>query len=461
MNNAQSEENSNAVLFVICMAAFLVPFSSSALNLALPMINRDLSLNAAASGWVPTVYLLSTAIFQIPFARIADIFGRRKIFMLGIAIFTAFSVMSGFATHGAELIVYRFFCGIGSAMVFSTNMALLTASVPPRKRGWALGINTAVVYFSLSAGPFLGGILTQYIGWESIFFITALVSAIVYLSSFKFLKKDKENKKIPFDYVGASLYAFGLFALIYGFSGLPKLLNFILVFIGILILYVMVLYEKRQDKPVFDVILFMKNRIFTYSSFSALINYSATTSIVFLMSFYFQEVRGLTPRDAGLILIISSLVQAVVSLQSGRLSDKVPASKLATLGMLIISIGLILLCFIGETTSYISILLILILIGAGFGTFSSPNMNVIMSSVEKKDYGLASATTGTMRLTGQAFSMGIAMMAISFTVGNVQITKAVQHEFMAGMRICFIVCSALCLLGVYASSIRNKKGEKN
>ncbi|MDR2955700.1 MAG: MFS transporter [Prevotella sp.] len=456
-----SKAGTGSLLFIICLGASLVPFMGSALNLALPYINEDLSLNAVMSGWVPTSYMLSTAILQIPFARIADMVGRRKVFLWGVILLTIFSVLSGLATSGTTLIVYRFLSGIGSAMMFGTSTAILTSSVPIEKRGKALGAIAATVYFSLAAGPFLGGLLTQYLNWHSIFFITAFISLIVAIGGYFIIKEDwKEETKSKFDMVGSILFAICISSLIYGFSSLPHPKGFIFIGVGIIVLILFGIYEKKQESPVFNIRLFLANRVFRLSSVSALINYSATFAISFMLSLYLQYVRGLTPRDAGFILIVQSVVQAIASLKSGSLSDKMSPTFLATLGMAIIAVGLFGLCFLTETTSYYFLGALLMLLGLGFGIFSSPNTNIIMSSVEKKYYGLASATMGTMRLTGQAFSMGIAMMAISIMVGNIKISPAVHSQLMSSMRITFIICLVLCMFGIYASSVRDKKSHK-
>ncbi len=458
MTQTGQQTSTTALLFIICLGASLVPFMGSALNLALPYINEDLSLDAVTSGWIPTSYMLSTAILQIPCARIADMIGRRKVFILGVIILTIFSVLSGLATSGASLIVYRFLSGIGSAMMFGTSTAILTSSVAPEKRGMALGTIAATVYFALAAGPFLGGILTQYFDWHSIFFVSAALSLTVAVGGCFLIKEDwKEDVESKFDLWGSILFAIGLSALIFGFSELPHILGIISIGIGVVVLLFFTFYEKKQEFPVFNILVFLENRVFRLSSLSALINYSATFAISFMLSLYLQYVRGLSPRDAGLILIIQSIVQAVVSLKSGRLSDKVSPTLLATLGMSIIALGLVGLCFISETTSYYFLGGILFLLGLGFGIFSSPNTNIIMSSVEKKHYGLASATMGTMRLTGQAFSMGIAIMAISIMIGNVQLSPAIHAELIISMRITFIICLILSVFGIYASSVRNNK----
>ncbi len=458
---SQSPSGYRSLLFVVCLASSLIPFMGSALNLALPYINEELSLSAVMSGWIPTSYMLSTAILQIPCARMADMIGRRKVFVAGVLILTLFSVLSGLATTGVSLITYRFLAGLGSAMVFGTNTAILTSSVPPQKRGFALGIMTATVYFSLAAGPFLGGLLTQYFGWHSIFFVSAFMSFLVAVGGCLYIKEDwKESTPSRFDVIGSILFATGLSALIYSFSLLPHVNGFALAVAGIIILFIFSWYEKRQTFPVFNIRLFLENRVFKLSSLAALINYSATMAISFMLSLYLQYVRGLSPRDAGLILIIQSVVQAVVSLRSGKLSDRMSATFLATSGMSVIAVGLVGLCFISETTSLYFIGFMQILLGFGFGIFSSPNTNIVMSSVDKKDYGLASATLGTMRLTGQSFSMGIAIMAMSLMIGHAQISSEVHAELVSSMRITFIICFVLCLFGIYASSVREKPHKK-
>lgn len=452
--------NVNAILFVICLSSSLVPFMGSALNLALPYINEDFSINASLSGWIPTSYMLSTAIFQIPCAKFADMIGRRKVFVWGLILFILFTVLSGVASSVVSLIIYRFLSGIGSAMIFGTSAAILMSAIPLQKRGQALGINAATVYFSLAAGPFLGGILTQYWGWQSIFYISALIAFLVLIGALFAIKENwKEERKQTFDIIGSALYALGLSAIIYGFTILPAILGFILLAVGIFIMVVFSVYENKQTNPVFNIKVFFENRVFKYSSLSALINYSATFAISFMLSLYLQYVRGLSPRDAGFILIVQSIMMAVVSFASGKLSDKMSASFLSTLGMSIIFVGLIGLCFIGESTNFYIIIALLILIGFGFGVFSSPNMNILMSSVDKQYYGFASATAGTMRLVGQSLSMGIAMMSISLLIGDIKFSAAVHTELMYSMRITFIICSVLCLFGVYASSIGTPKNK--
>ncbi len=445
-------------LIVVCTAAFLVPFMGSALNLALPKIGDAFSMKAVTLTWMATVYLISTAVFQIPFARVADLIGRKKIFLFGLFIFSFGCGLCGFASNGEMLIAFRFLSGIGSAMMFGTNIAIITSLFPVKSRGKALGINTAVVYSAMAAGPFLGGMLTQYLGWKSIFFTSAGVGILVFIFSFFILKKEWiEARGEKFDIVGSILYGAGLASVIYGFSSLTGIQGIIFLITGICVFAVFIFFEKRHTSPVFNVRLFSGNRVFTLSSLAALINYAATAAIAFMLSLYLQYVRGLEASQAGLILIVQACVQSVFSLIAGNLTMRYSSDKLATAGMSIIVAVLSGLVFLSQTTPYWMLVCLLMLLGVGFGIFSSPNTNVIMGSVDKKNYTQASATTGTMRLSGQAFSMGIAGMVISFYIGDNKITPELHANFMQSVQMTFIIFVALCLVGVYASTARIMK----
>ncbi|MDR1197642.1 MAG: MFS transporter [Prevotellaceae bacterium] len=457
----QKQINKNSALAVLCLASFLVPFMGSAVNLSLPQIGRSFSMGAVSQSWIATIYLITTAIFQVPFARLADLFGRKKIFVLGLMLFGVSTFLCGLSVSGTMLIMMRALSGLGCAMMFGTSMAILVSVFPSQNRGKAIGINTAVVYFALASGPFLGGILTHNLGWQSLFLITGLLGFAVAIFAVTVLKSEwTEAGGEYFDYFGSIIYALGLFGIIFGFSKLPAAFAFVLTATGILCIIAFVFYELRCRQPVFDVRIFGGNKVFGLSCLSALLNYACTSAVAFMMSLYLQYIRGFSPQNAGLILIVQACIQCMVSLYAGRLSDRLNPSTLATLGMSIIAGGLTGLIFVSSCTSMVFIILLLFMLGFGFGLFSSPNSNVIMSSVDRKYYGQASATMGTMRLTGQAFSMGIATMAISLSIGNKIITAELHSGFMKSFRITFIICAALCVAGIYASSfrIKNSKG---
>jgi MFS family permease len=208
--------------------------------------------------------------------------------------------------------------------------------------------------------------------------------------------------------------------------------------------------------PVFNIGLFASNRLFAFSNLAALINYATTFAITFLLSLYLQYVQGLSPRDAGMILVTQPVLMAIVASISGRLSDRHDPRILASAGMAVIVVGLIMLTFLREQSSITYLLVILAIVGFGFGLFSSPNTNAIMGSVDRTYLGVASATVGTMRLTGQMMSMGIATLVLQLFIGNEPISIQNTAGFMSSMRTTFLVFVILCILGIFASLARGR-----
>ena len=201
---------------------------------------------------------------------------------------------------------------------------------------------------------------------------------------------------------------------------------------------------------------FRKNKVFAFSNLAALINYSATFAIMFLLSFYLQYLKGFSPQTAGLILIAQPVVMTIGSPIAGRLSDRIEPGVIASTGMAVLTIGLFFFIFLSEHTSLEFIVAVLIFLGIGYALFSSPNTNAVMSSVERKFYGVASGTLGTMRSLGMMFSMGIVMLIFSVYMGRVQITPEYYPVFLKAMKAAFIVFASLCFFGIFASLVRGK-----
>lgn len=449
--------NKRAALLISTLTAFLTPFMGSAVNIALPSLGKEFAMNAVLLSWVATSYLLAAAMFLVPFGRLADICGRKKIFTCGILTFAVSSILSAVAPSSFWLIVSRVLQGIGGAMIFGTGIAILTSVYPVGERGKALGINVSAVYLGLSLGPFLGGFMTQHLGWRSIFFLNVPLSLLIIVFTFLKLKGEwAEAKGERFDLTGSVIYSLMLVAMMYGFSLLPAMFGVWLILIGILGLILFIKWELKANSPVFDINLFKSNTVFAFSSLAALVNYSATFAISFLLSLYLQYTKGLDPQHAGIILMSQPVVMAIFSPLAGRLSDKIEPRIVASMGMALTVVGLFLFIFLGENTDIGFILFGLILIGFGLALFSSPNTNAIMSSVEKKFYGVASATVGTMRLIGQMLSMGIAMLVFAVYIGRAQITPENYPLFLRSAKTAFIIFAVLCFGGIFASLSRGK-----
>ena len=455
-------QNKKIVLLVATVAAFLAPFMSASINIALPAIGGEFRMTAVALGWVATAYILAAAACLVPFGKIADIAGRKRIFGAGSLVYALSSGLAAVAPSGEVLIASRVLQGIGSAMIFSTGMAMLTAAFPPGERGKVLGINTASTYLGLSLGPVLGGFLTESLGWRSVFVVNAALGIFLVALVLGKLKGEwAEAKGDRFDAVGAVLMAAGLVALMFGLGRLPAVVGIAFVAAGIVLIVGFIGWEARHPTPLLDLNLFRRNTAFAFSNLAALINYSATFAVGFLLSLYLQYIKGLSPREAGLLLIAQPVMMAIFSPLAGKRSDRIEPRILASTGMAISAAGLFLLALLGRETALAFVGAALIVLGFGFALFSSPNTNAVMSSVEKKDYGVASATLGTMRLTGQMLSMGTAMLIFALFIGRVPITPAVFPQYLAALRTAFLIFGGLCALGVFASHARGKLSRGN
>jgi len=445
------------VLLVVTIAVFVFPFMGSAVNIALPTIGKELALDAVTLGWIATAYLLSSAALLVPLGRIADIYGRKKIFTCGIVIFTLSSLFSGMANSATMLISCRVFQGVGGAMLAGTAAALLTTVFPANERGKVLGIYVAAVYSGLSLGPVLGGILTERLGWRSIFFLGALLGlAVIGVVLWKLKGEWTGAKGEKFDFAGSVIYILGLVALVYGFTLLPAMSGVGLIIGGIIGLSAFVRWEMRTRSPVLDVNLFRNSKAFTLSNLAALINYGATFAITFLISLYLQYVKGFNPGSAGLILVAMPAMQAIFSPLAGRLSDRIEPRLIASAGMALTTIGLIIFIFLNEATPLALIIGNLLLIGFGIALFASPNTNAVMSSAPNTAYGVASAILATMRQIGMVLSMGIAMLMFTLYIGRVQITPEYYPLFQQSIKTAFIIFAALCFGGIFASLARGK-----
>jgi EmrB/QacA subfamily drug resistance transporter len=455
------EIDKRAVLLTVSLSSFLTPFSGSSFNIALPSIAAEYSLDAISMSWASLAYLLTSAMFLIPFGRLADMYGRKRVFLYGITVFTISSALLGIYPSSATLVIFRALQGIGSSMIFGTGLAILVSVSTPQERGSMLGTSIAAVYVGLSAGPYIGGFLTKNFGWRSIFLVNVGIGLLVIWMIFAKLTVEwKIEDSERFDLLGSASFSFMLLSLMYGMSKLPTQSAIVPIVIGVILMATFVYIEEHVENPVLDLGLFRNNRAYSLFNLAALINFSATFSLTFLLSMYLQYHKGLDPQQAGTIMIASPVIQAIVSPISGHLSDKVEPSKLATLGMLVTGLALAPLALIEVETSILYIVVCLLVLGIGLALFSSPNTNAILGSVDMRLLGLASSTVGTMRLTGQMLSQGITMTLIAINLGSASILPDLYPQLLISIRTTFTIFFLLCILGVYASHLGSKSLER-
>ncbi len=447
--------NRRTAFAVILISSLINPLISAAVNVALPSMGTEFGLSTAALSWVSLSFLLASAALLLPLGRFADLYGQRNVFLTGNLLIALSALGAALAPDGSVLILFRVIQGIGSAMVYGTGMAIVTSLFEPKDRGKMIGINVTAVYLGLTLAPLIGGFLTDSFGWRSIFFTTIPVSMITAILGFWALPKDrKSDRKDPFDLVGTALYIPAITLSVFGFSHLPDIHAAVLLAIGVVLLILFVKQQLKQEHPLLDLRLLFGNKPFALANAAAFINYAATFALTFMLSLLLQYAYELPPRSAGMWLLVPSICMMVTAPLAGKLSDTIDPGIPASIGMTMTGIGLLILTVLPAGFHLNLMLLPMAIIGIGLGLFSSPNTNAIMSGVEKRFLGVASALVSTMRVTGQAVSMGIAALVIHAVLGNSQVTTETLPQFYLAARIILGGSAVICGLGVFASMAR-------
>jgi EmrB/QacA subfamily drug resistance transporter len=457
---ATKVESTSVKRYALCIttvAAFLSPFGVSSVNIALPSIGKEFQMDAILLSWVTTAYILASTIFLVPFGKMADMYGRKRIFTYGMLMFVVASFGASVSHSSGMLILFRILQGIGAAANFCVGAAILSSVFITEDLGKVMGINLAAVYTGYTAGPFFGGSLTQYLGWRSIFFVNVFLGLMIIVFTFWKLKGEwRESEKKKFDLPGLTLYGITLLLIMYGFSQLSSATGVWLILAGALGALGFIKWETGTESPVLDMRLFSRNKVFSSFNVATLINYSATYAVGFLLSLYLQFIKNLSPQGAGLVLISQPIVQAIFSPVAGRLSDTIEPQRVASVGMALTGVGLFLLALLNDASPIAFIVAVTALIGLGIALFASPSIKAVMSSVENRYYGVASGALGTMRGMGMVFSMGMTLLMFSIYMGGVQITPKYYPVFLKCTKTAFAFFAAICLVGVFTSLARGK-----
>jgi EmrB/QacA subfamily drug resistance transporter len=459
------------VLLVTTIGSFMAPFDGSIVTIAIPSIASSMMVGLETVVWISLAYLLVLTVLLINAGRLADLRGRKRIYILGFVIFTAGSLLCSLSVTGFQLVVFRAFQGIGAAFVAANSPAIVTESFQSWERGKALGINAMAVYVGLTTGPVIGGVLVQSFGWRSIFYVNVPIGImVVTLASAKLKERMVSSTRERFDFAGAVTLSVALASLLvaltlggtfgwYSFATLALLVVSVCAFL--LFIYA---EGKLSRHPIFDLSLFTKNRLFAAANIAALLNYIAISGVTFMISIYLQSVQGLQPESAGLALIAMSLAMALLSPPSGWLADRFGSRALSTVGMVIVTVGLLLLSQLNAASPVADIVLRLTFLGIGFGLFSSPNTRAVMSSVDGRKLGVASGTLSTMRATGQSVGLALATAVIATAIpaelvlqlftGLTTQTAIAGGDFIIGMSNVFLISSGISAIGTVASLVR-------
>ena len=452
-----TETQRQRTLIMVLINAFTTPLMLSAVNVALPGIAEALKLDAVSLSWIPMIYLMASAMFVFIFGRLADVHGRKRIFLCGTFFVIISSVFAAMAESAVAILCARFFQGVSAAMLYATQVAIVSSIYPPKERGKAIGLTVSMIYLGLSIGPLLGGYAIELYGWRSSFLLHIPLAILVLMIGI-FLVKDewKAEGESFIDLRGGLIYAAGIASLCYGVSQLPDTvaLPYLLFSIVLILIFIYLQYQVKQ--PLLDVRLLLSNRNFSFSCLASLIMYTATFANVVLISLYLQYLKDFSPSMAGLIMMVQPLTMAIFSPGVGRLSDHFEARWIASFGMLLTCLGLVALASLNQQSEMVMIITALFMTGLGFSFFSSPNVSSIMASVAKRSYGSATAVVATMRIVGQLSSMILVAMVFSVYLGESEISAENYVVLQKAIRITFISAAMICLPGIWFSLRRGQ-----
>jgi EmrB/QacA subfamily drug resistance transporter len=449
----------------------MAPLDGSIVAVALPTMGPALRLSFAASLWVQAAYLLAMAVLLIPMGRLADRGDRLRTYLAGMAVFTLGSLAAALSRNAAMLVASRIVQGAGGALLSATSAAIVAAAFPPRERGRALGINVMAVYLGLSVGPPLGGLLVDHLGWPWIFLVNLPVGAAALAWGARLLeprppagaRRDAAGADLP----GAALLGAFLLCLIVPLTfstewGWRAPAVWILLALAPASFGAFLLRESRCPAPLVDLALVRGNRLFAAANAAALLNYCALYAIAVLTAVQLQLVLGYPARIAGWIMLAQPLMQAFLSPVAGRMSDRWGSRILTTAGMATVAAGMALLAAAGRDSGAAPVLAALAVVGLGMAAFSAPNTSAIMGSVERNQLSVASAFLGTMRVTGQAVSVGLLGSIAASRLGSGGWNQLLRHAggtgaadaFAWGYRAAMATGAGLALLGALASLTR-------
>jgi MFS family permease len=446
-------EKKNLILLICTVLSFFTVFAVNAVMVVIPSIASEFHMSNIVQNWIIIIFLLVVAVLSVPAGQISGKYGLKKVTILSIVLFIIISIANVLVTSSEQFLACRFILGIALSFINVTSMAMVVSAFAPEERGKALGINITGVYIGLSLSPVLGGILNYNLGWRSV--VLFGVPFLLVILALLLIKIDEEwitFENVPIDWKGSLAYGIGMVLFMYGFTILNETLGVILTVLGIVILIIFALIELKQEHPVFD-IRFFRNRKFLSSNFASLSAYLATFAVTTILNYHLQYIKGFDSQTAGIILLAAPLCQVVLAPIAGRLSDRYIPQILAALGMGLGTVSLVLFSFLNEATSLEFLIISMIIYGVGFGLFSPPNTNVIMSSVPPKDTSVASAAVSTMRTVGQAMSMGILTLVFAFVMGDVPIIEQYYPLLISSCQITCIICVVLCIASVFASFV--------
>jgi EmrB/QacA subfamily drug resistance transporter len=460
------------VFALVGVGVFMATLDSSIVNVSLPTIAHYFGAPlGAAVEWVVIAYLVTVASLLLSIGRLADLVGKKPIWMTGLGVFTVGSMVCGAAPSLPFLIGARVLQGIGGASLMAISPAMLTSAFPPEQRGRAIGLNAVTVAVGVSTGPTLGGLIVEHVSWRYIFYLNVPIGVLGLIATSRLLPADTRRVSSRFDPIGAVLLALALASLTAGISvgqelGFSQTFPLALDGVCLIAAVLFLLHERKHPNPVVDFGLF-RSRLFASASSSLLLSFVASFGISLLMPFYFEQLRGFGTQQTGLLLTPFPVTIALIAPISGALADRIGTRWLAAVGMSLLCAGLLALSGLGASNSKLDIVLRLMLAGTGQALFQAPNNSALLGAAPPNRQGLASGLLATGRVIGQSLSVafagavfgalggasaGLALMA--HTAMNAEVERGrFLHAFSAAM----LLMAAFAALAALTSLVRGRE----
>jgi EmrB/QacA subfamily drug resistance transporter len=444
------------VVVILCIGVSIGPLMLASVNVAIPSIANELKASARLMSWVPMAFTLSNVIFLLPIGRCADRFGRKKIFQLGIILTLIGSILGAFSPNIVWLLISRIVQGVGGAMIYGTGMAIVTSVVSKPYRGTSLGLVSACVFISLTVSPFIGGIVTDHFGWRAVMLIPVPVGIISLTLFFLFVKGEWLSEvKTRFDFNGTMIFAMITCIFVFGLSSLPSLKGGISLFISFTLIVIFIYYQSKIDYGIVNIQLIRSKPTFSYALTATFFMYTSNFGIIFLLSLYLQYIGSLSASQAGSLLVYQALMMAISSVIAGRISDRMESRYLSTLGCAITVSGYAWLAYVIDYgTPHWQIIACQMLVGFGFGFFSTPNNSAALGSVDSLNLGSASAMINLSRNVGNLIAMGIVTLLMSIYLGSNQITEDNYDLLLKTIKITIFITLLFSVLGGVFSALR-------
>jgi EmrB/QacA subfamily drug resistance transporter len=471
----RAHTNKWAVLGLVAVGTFMTTLDTSIVNISLPSIARTFHTPfGGAVEWVIIAYLIVIAATLLTFGRVSDLIGRKPVWVAGLILFTLGSALCGAASSLPWLVAARTFQGLGGALLFAPGMAIITDAFPAAQRGLALGSTTVVAALGVSAGPTLGGLITEHMSWRWIFYLNVPLGVLALLVTWRVLGNVGRRAPKSYDPAGAVLLAVGFATLALGFSfgqawGWTSARLLTCLTVSVVALIAAAVVERRVRHPIIDLTL-LHNRVFTSALLSMTLAMLALFAVSFLLPFYFDALRGFSVATSGVLLTPLPLTIAVIAPVSGWLADRMGSRGLAAGGLAIACLGLLLLAGLDAHSSTWEIIWRLALTGLGQGLFQSPNTRALMNAAPRDEQGESSGLLATARVIGQSLSVALAG-AIFASFGGATAARilappvprgilvagelgALQLTFLRSFRAALLACAAFAAIGIGTALVR-------